>query len=91
MYFFGDLPKLKKFYGTLTFISTQNHICMVMEISKCYSLYSFHQIPVNHHEDIAYRGGIQAVTFLGNQSSLKKILALNLNFNVGVNRKVLKC
>ncbi len=39
---FGDLPKIKHFYGTLKFLSTQDH--MGLEISKCYSPYSFDPI-----------------------------------------------
>ena len=39
---YGDLPKLKKKYGTLKFLVTQNH--MGLEISKRYSSVSFHPI-----------------------------------------------
>ncbi len=52
---------------------TQDH--MGLEISKCYS-YSFHPMSIKLHEDIGYHWGIQAVTFLGNRRSSKKIVAL---------------
>ncbi len=41
------------------------------------------------YKDIGYRGGIQAVTFRGNQPSSKTILALR-NFNMGANGKIIK-
>ncbi len=50
---------------------TQDHIGL--EISKCYSSYSFHPMSVKCHEDIGYHGRIQAITFLGNRPSLKKL------------------
>ena len=55
---------------------------MGLKISKRYFSYSFHPMSVKLYEDIGYHGGIQAVTFLGNQPSFKKIVALG-NFNMG--------
>ncbi len=46
---------------------------MVLEISKRYSSYSFHLMPAKHFEDIDYHGRIQAITFLGNRPSFKKM------------------
>ncbi len=43
--------------------------------SKCYS-YSFHPMSVKPYEDIGYHDGIQALTFLANGSSFKKIVVL---------------
>ncbi len=63
---------------------------MGLEISKCYSSYSFHLISKIFHEDIAYQSGMQAVTFPGNLPSFEKFVKL-CNFNVAVNGKVLKC
>ncbi len=54
---------------------------------KRYSSYSFHLISV---EDICYRGGIHAVTFLDNRPSSKNYVTL-WNFNLGVNGKIVKC
>ncbi len=62
--FFGNPPKIKKFYGTLKFLLT--HVHMGLEISKHYSSYSFHSMSVKFYEVIGYHGGIQAVTILGN-------------------------
>ncbi len=59
---------------------------MGLEISKRFYSYSFHLMSVKLYEDVGYRGGIQAITFLGNRPSLKKNVALR-NFNMGVNRK----
>ena len=39
MTFFCDLPKIKKCYGTLKFLLTQDH--MRLEISKRHASYSF--------------------------------------------------
>ncbi len=44
---------------------------MGVKISKCYSFYSFHLMLAKICEDINYHGGIQAITFLGNQPSFK--------------------
>ncbi len=60
---------------------------MRLEISKHYSSYSFHLMSVKLYEDIGFHGGIQAITFLGNQPSFKNFVAL-LNFNMGVNVKI---
>ncbi len=35
---------------------------MRLEISKCYSSYTFHLISAKLYEDIDYHGGIQAIT-----------------------------
>ncbi len=48
---------------------------MGLEISKCFSSYSFHLMSVKHYEDISYHGGIQAITFLGNLPSFKNFVA----------------
>ena len=44
---------------------------MALEISKRYSSYSFHPMSGKLYENFDYHGGIQAITFLGNQPSLK--------------------
>ncbi len=44
---------------------------MGLEISKCYSSYSFHPMSIKLHEAIGYHGGIQTVTFLGNRLIFK--------------------
>ena len=49
---------------------------MGLEISKCYSSYSFHPISAKRYEDIDYHGRIEAVTFLGTQPIFKTIVAL---------------
>ncbi len=50
---FGDLPK---FYGTLKFWLTQNH--MGLEISKRYSSYSFHPIIAKLYDEYGSHRGI---------------------------------
>ena len=42
------------------------------------------------YEAIAYHGGIQAITFLGNRPSFTEFMAL-CNFNMEVNVKILRC
>ena len=86
--FFGDLPTITKKYGTLNFFLTQDHI--ELEVSKCYFFYSFNQVWSKLYGDIAYHGGMQTITFLGNRPIYKKIVALR-NFNMGVNGKMLRC
>ncbi len=68
--------KYWKFYGALKSFLTQD-----LEISKLYPSYSFHPMSAKLYEDIGYHGGIQAITFLGNQP----------NFNMGLDGKILKC
>ncbi len=49
---------------------------MELEMSKhCFSN-SFHRIPSKLYENIAYHGGMQAVTLLGNRPSFTKCMAL---------------
>ena len=43
---------------------------MGLEIQKRYS-YSFHPMSAKRYEGIGYHQGIQAITFLGNQSNFK--------------------
>ena len=38
--------------------------------------YSFYKISAKLYEDVAYYGGIQAVIFLGNSSSITNFVAL---------------
>ncbi len=71
--FFGDLLNLKKNYGTLEFLLTQDHVWL--EISKGCS-YSFHPISVKHYEDIGYHGGTQAVTSLRDWPIFKNVVVL---------------
>ncbi len=49
---------------------------MGLEISKRYSILQFHPMSAKLYEDIGYHGGTQAITFLGNQLSFKKFVAL---------------
>ncbi len=63
---------------------------MGLEISKRYFSYSFHPMSAKLYEDIGDHGGIQAVTFLGNQPSYKHFVTL-CNFNMGVNGKIMEC
>ncbi len=67
---FGSLPQIKKNYGALNFFLTQDY--MGVEISKCYSSYSFDPISVKLYEDIAYHGRIAAITFLVNRQLFRK-------------------
>ncbi len=48
---------------------------MGLAISKRYT-YTFHLMSSKLYEDSGYHGRIQAITFLGNQPSFKKIVAL---------------
>ncbi len=49
---------------------------MGLEISKCYSPYSFDPMSAKLYDDIGYHGGIQAITFLGNWPSFKTFVTL---------------
>ncbi len=60
--------KLKKKYRLKSSL-TQDH--MLLKISKWYS-YTFYPILAKIYEGISYYGGIQAITFLGNQRSWEK-------------------
>ena len=53
---------LTKNYGTLKFFLTQDH--MELEVSKRYFSTSFNQMWSKLYQDVAYHGGIQAITFL---------------------------
>ena len=46
------------------------------EISKRYLSNNFHRIPSKLYENIAYHGGMQAITLLGNRPSFTKFMAL---------------
>ncbi len=70
--FFVNPPKIKTFSALLNFLLTQE---MGLEISKRYS-YIFHPLSAKLYADIGYHGGIQAITFLGNQASFKNFVAL---------------
>ncbi len=52
---------------------------MWLEISKRCT-YSLHPTSGKHYVDIAYLGGIQAITFLGNHPSFVALW----NFNMGI-------
>ncbi len=43
---------------------------MELEISKRYASYSVHQITSKLYENIAYHGGMQAITLLANRPNL---------------------
>ncbi len=44
---------------------------MGLEISRRYFSYTFDPISAKHYDDIAYYGGIQAITFRGNWPRFK--------------------
>ncbi len=67
---FGQIAKTK-FYDTLIFLLTQDH--MALEISKHCSSYSFHPMSAMEwddipklYEDTRYHGKVLAINFLGN-------------------------
>ena len=61
-------------YGTLKFLLIQDH--MGLDISKHHSSYIFRLMSAKLDEDIGCHGGIQAITFLGNQPGFKNFVAL---------------
>ncbi len=67
---FWRCAKIKKKYGTLKFLLTQDHV--ELEISKRYSN-SFRPMSVILYEGIAYHRGMQAITFLGKRLSFAKL------------------
>ena len=78
--FFFRSARNSKYYGTLKCLLTQDH--MGLEMSKCYSSYSFRPMSAKFYEGISYYGGIQDITFLGNRPSSKHFVAL-WNINMG--------
>ncbi len=71
---FWRSAKNSKFYATLKFLLTQDH--MGLGISKRYSSYSFHPMSLKPYEDIGYHGRIQPVTFLDKRPNLNENVAL---------------
>ena len=76
------LPKLKHVMAFWFFF--RNMGAYRTGILKSYSSYSFHPISAKLYEDFDYHGRIQAITYLGNWQSLKKLMTL-WNFVIGVN------
>ena len=65
-YLFGDLSKMKKKYGILTFFLTQDH--MQLEISKCYFPNNFHWNPSKIYENIGFHGKSECLLEYRNES-----------------------
>ena len=85
---FGWSAKLKKKkYGGIKFLLTQDHV--VLEISKCYSPYAFHLIAFSQTS----WGHWLPWWSTGHYFSWQPISQglETLNFNMGVNGKILKC
>ena len=66
---FDHLPKIKTLCHFEIAVNTSNRR---LEISKCYTSYTFHPISVKLFEHIGYHSGIQEITFLGNRPNFEK-------------------
>ena len=80
--------KILKHFMALEIFVTQNH--MELEISKCYSSYTFHPIWAKLYDKYGSHRRIKVMYILAICQKIKNLVAL-WNFNMEVNVKILKC